>query len=149
MDNLFILLDEHAAVAESGVQAIGELIALNIVFLAEFAALDELENPRKTTAVLCTSEDQAIVVDAVVALKTWVSETLLLFAEDEPGAEKCLQAEVVVCLETSVKAAEYIVAPLLASGDDFVRWCCLSPWLLGDDRLLLLVFGHCDIIIRL
>jgi hypothetical protein len=56
------------------------------------------------------------------------------------------RTKVVVGLETSIQATENIIAPLLRSGDDFVGWCRLSPWLLGDDRLLLLVFRHFGII---
>jgi hypothetical protein len=43
VDDFLILLNEHTAVAASGVQAVGELVALDVVLLAKFAALDELK----------------------------------------------------------------------------------------------------------
>jgi len=96
------LLDQNAAVTESRVEAVGHLVALDIVLLTEFAALDELEDPGETADILSTGKYQAVVVDTVIALKTWVPETFLLLAVDEPRAESCFQAEMVVGLETPI-----------------------------------------------
>lgn len=94
-------------------------------------------HPGEAAAVLCGAEDEAVVIDALVALQTWVSETLLLFAVDEPGAESCLQAcgalgyctssklegrytEIVIRLQTSIETVEDTSSPFLGSGHDLV-----------------------------
>lgn len=40
--NLLVVLDEHTAVAASGVEAIAELVTLDVVFFTDFDSLDEL-----------------------------------------------------------------------------------------------------------
>jgi hypothetical protein len=43
MHDLLILLDQHAAVAASREKTVGQLVAFDVVLLAEFATFEELE----------------------------------------------------------------------------------------------------------
>jgi len=64
-NNLLLMLDQRAAVAESAEQAVGDAVAFDVVGLADFLAFHECEEPREMAAV-CAEPQEAVIVDLLV-----------------------------------------------------------------------------------
>jgi len=97
-------------------EAVGNSVTADIVLASDFTLLHELDDPSHTTAELETAPSHAVGVEALIALQSWVSETVGSLAINEAGTECSLEAEIV----GAFKAVEEAVLPFL-----------LAFWLLG------------------